>query len=248
MLEPTTIAGAIIGALLHEFLPALLIVIMLLLLLLLTAYMTLKKALQLHRKETQAMELAVEAAALLATRQTGSDSEQGAISMHATQSHASGSYGATGGDSVPLPNDKDIPVETLKEMIAEENRQDAIKLTGLFVVVTAINLLKGGLEGGSVVAKSDGDADQTLVVEPVSPASPVVVLPKCGTMCFWAANVAILAVITAFMVWTRNKMLRRLALGGPVLSDIAWNQHNSVIYPVYAIVAGIVAGLFGIGR
>ena len=53
-LEPMTIAGALIGANLNDFLPELVLVVLLLLLLSLTAYKTLQKAMKMYHKETAA--------------------------------------------------------------------------------------------------------------------------------------------------------------------------------------------------
>jgi hypothetical protein len=57
-----------------------------------------------------------------------------------------------------------------------------------------------------------------------------------------------LVIIVGFGFWTRTSILHRVrVLGGPILSDIDWDDSNTIHYPMYAILAGIVAGLFGIG-
>jgi uncharacterized membrane protein YfcA len=233
MLEPTTIAGAILGALLHELLPALLIVVMLLVLLLLMAYLTLTKAIKLYRKETQAQQLS--AAAFTNDEET----QKLVVSLQQTMtagafSQAFVSYGAAtihGGASEQIQDDK------LLGYSAHGNMMDAVKLTALFAIVTAINLFKGDLEDS-----------KPLIVDATVPANYVMSLPECGTTCFWVSNIAILVVVTVFVVWTRHVLLLRLAQGGSAVSDIAWNEFNTFRYPVYAIFAGIVAGLFGIGK
>ena len=103
---------------------------------------------------------------------------------------------------------------------------DSLKLSILFVAITILNLLKGehGESGGGPMG-----------------------LNSCGAACFWAANIAMVAIITVFAVYVRWYILKRLKSGGPVLSDIEWDESNTVIYPAYAIVAGLVAGLFGVG-
>jgi hypothetical protein len=108
------------------------------------------------------------------------------------------------------------------------------KLTVLLVVVTIMNLLKGGTsKGGGPMG-----------------------LPTCGQGCFWMTNAVILCVITSFAIWVRHGILTRLAQekdedgGGGVtiiISDIAWNEENTITFPALAIVAGLAAGLFGIG-
>ena len=104
-------------------------------------------------------------------------------------------------------------------------RMAVIKLTGLFVVVSCMNLLKGGTsEGGG-------------------PAG----LSQCGNECFWLTNLAMLVIIFLFSVWVRHGILARIANHGPVISDIVWDEQNTITFPCMAIVAGLAAGMFGIG-
>ncbi|GKY96259.1 hypothetical protein MPSEU_000585600 [Mayamaea pseudoterrestris] len=235
MLEPTTIAGAILGALLHVYLPALLIVVLLLVLLLLTAHLTLTKAMKLYRKETEAQLLGA------TTRSCDDEETQRLVASvpqaSAALSQAVVSYGAAAATSTIDDDPSTRRDSKIMRFVAQENYLDALKLTALFIIVTAINLFKGGLHNNKTSSHASA----------VSPASPVVSLPICGTTCFWISNVAILLVVTLFVVWTRRELLQRIKQGGPAISDIAWDEYNSVRYPVYAIVAGIVAGLFGIG-
>lgn len=72
-------------------------------------------------------------------------------------------------------------------------------------------------------------------------------LNSCGAGCFWISQIIILFLIVAFSVWVRWGVLKRLKDGGPVLSEIEWDEKNTIIYPLLAIVAGLVAGMFGIG-
>lgn len=102
---------------------------------------------------------------------------------------------------------------------------DAVKLTGLFCITTTLNLLKGGTEAGG------------------GPLG----LAVCGATCFWVVEVAMLLLIVLFAVAMRFSILNRIGSGGPVISDIEWNERNTISYPAMAIVAGLVAGLFGVG-
>ena len=60
-------------------------------------------------------------------------------------------------------------------------------------------------------------------------------------------EVFIFVLIIAFAYWTRRTILERMESGGPALSEIEWNEHNTLVYPLYANVAGLVAGMFGVG-
>lgn len=106
--------------------------------------------------------------------------------------------------------------------------KDAAKLTSLFVVIVCINFIKGGpVEGGGGPFGSQ----------------------QCGVTCFWVSQGAMLLVIFLFSAWVRATVLNRCDSNndGPIISDITWNESNTVRYPLMAIVAGLVAGMFGIG-
>jgi uncharacterized membrane protein YfcA len=110
---------------------------------------------------------------------------------------------------------------------------EALKLTALFGVVTVMNILKGGFGQEEAAAEAGSPSHWHL--------------PVCGPRCFWWSNVAILAILLGFVAWSRSILLQRLREGGPVASDISWNEQNTVWFPIYAILAGLVAGLFGVG-
>jgi uncharacterized membrane protein YfcA len=103
-------------------------------------------------------------------------------------------------------------------------RMDIAKLTFLFVGITILNMIKGDPEhpGGLFGMQCDVD-------------------------CFWLVEAIMVASIIVFSVWIRRNILFRLDSGVPLLSDIDWNEDNTVRYPIYAILAGLVAGLFGLG-
>ena len=103
------------------------------------------------------------------------------------------------------------------------------KISFLFVLITVLSLLEGRSEGGGDSSGSFG-------------------LPQCDTRCHWYSQIVMLLIIVIFGVWTRSSILHRLRVsGGPILSDIDWDESNTIHYPLYAILAGVVAGLFGIG-
>ena len=102
----------------------------------------------------------------------------------------------------------------------------AAQLTGLFVAVTSFNVMKGGPEEGS---------EETIG------------LAACGVTCFWVAEAGIMLLILGFAGVIRHNILQRIENGGVVLSEIEWNETNTIQYPMYAIVAGLVAGMFGVG-
>ncbi len=218
-LEPPTLAGTLIGAALNAYLPGIVLVCLLLALLSLTAYKTLSKANQLYQKETSR---------LLEEKQELSVSENSdETDMLVTNK---GTYGAL---TVPSGEEGNMAVSVTSQRsnpLRCEIRKAIIKMVALFVVITILNLLKGG----------PGEAQP--VKKEIQPQS------WCGSHCYWFNQILILAIIGAFGAWTRLSILHRLhVLGGPILSDIDWNEFNTIHYPIFAILAGIVAGLFGIG-
>lgn len=118
-----------------------------------------------------------------------------------------------------------IEPESDNSLVIQQVRSDAMKLTILFLAVTVANLLKGGPQGGT------------------NPTG----FPSCGGACYWASQMTILLMIFAFTFCVRRALLIRVQNGGPTLSDIDWNAENTIKYPCYGVLAGVVAGLSGVG-
>jgi hypothetical protein len=101
-------------------------------------------------------------------------------------------------------------------------------LGALFVVVVALNLLKGG---GAY-------------------RSPVGI--ECGSPAFWSVNLLILLWIAAVVAFVRRHLMRRheakVARGYAFVDgDVAWDSRSTVTYPLLCGVAGFCSGMFGIG-
>lgn len=205
LMEPATIAGAMIGAVLNDFFPDITLVVMLLLLLSFTAYTTLKKARTLYKEESQVLQGV--------TTSGDEDERQDLVKPGQME------YG-----SVPSGGSSKTTLMTQESSFGAEKQHqlwsDIVKITLLFVVITIINVLKGGpSQGGGPFG-----------------------LALCGETCFLMTQVLMLLLIFLFVFWCRRNLLARLRGGGPVLSDIAWDAHNTVQYPLLAILAGLVAG------
>ena len=125
--------------------------------------------------------------------------------------------------------EKNTTTTDIEEVLAESTRhtyKSAAQLTALFGIVTILNLMKGGPSQGG--------------------GGPIA-LATCGATCFWVTEASIMLLIILFAAWVRLSLLKRVQSGGPVTSDIDWNEENTILYPAYAIVAGLVAGMFGVG-
>jgi uncharacterized membrane protein YfcA len=102
----------------------------------------------------------------------------------------------------------------------------AAKLTSLFALVTMLNLLSG-----AIGESSSG---------PMS-------LDASGANFFWATLVIMILTLLTFALHQRRDLLSKIQNGVFVYSDIVWTEKNTITYPCYATLAGLVAGLFGIG-
>jgi hypothetical protein len=101
-------------------------------------------------------------------------------------------------------------------------------LVTLFVVVLAVNVLKGG-----------GAFRSPLGIE-------------CGSTGFWLANVFMIAWIVVISAFIRQFLLTKYHAKKRcgyeyVEGDIQWDERASVVYPCLCMFAGCFAGMFGVG-
>ena len=230
-LEPMTILGALVGAILNDFLPDLVLIVMMVLLLTVTAYKTLVKAHKLNQNEMQDR----------IRMRNGINNGGGKVMDETTPLVASSNDDNSKDKTVITALSPAATVDMERQATTtteeEEEEQDeeknslsslwpAIRLTALFVVVTVLNLFKGG---------------------PGEAGGGPMGLEYCNGTCFWVVEVTIIVVIVIFAIHSRHDLLSRIKRGEPIPSDIVWTDENTIVYPCYAIVAGLVAGLFGVG-
>lgn len=211
-LEPMAILGALIGVMVNNVLSGLVLVILMVILLTATSYETLTKANQLHRKECE--ELRKKEAAAIPVGETTKLMivDDDGLEENTTRSASTRNL-----------QRQETGLEARKAL-SRASFWAGTKLTVLFAVVTALNLLT--VEGGPGVA---------------------IGLEVCGTTCYWSVQVTIVVVILSFAIYSRSDLLSRIQEDKPVPSDIEWNETNTITYPCYFVVAGLVAGLFGVG-
>jgi len=235
VMEPLTIAGALIGAFLNKILPEQFLTAMLVLLLSFTAYSSLKKAFKMYKTESRIL------------RQQGlkPDGSKESELTHISQKEEEEDINQAGDDLLedmdlqegenPGAGDMDgLPVDGtdahLLHKILEEERVTPVfnvkVLVGLFIVVLAMNLLKGG---GAF-------------------PSPIGIV--CGSQEFWIANGIILGWIILISIYVRNYLIKRndlkLRIGYKCEEgDIQWDAHTTVVYPSICCLAGFFAGMFG---
>lgn len=232
IMEPLTIAGALMGAFLNKLLREEVLVVMLVLLLSFTAFNTLKKAVKMHRIES-----------IHIARQRLKESE---LTVMASRNDTHQDVEAE--DELLENVDDDVEQMIQKELEMEANANDAetIELNAIleeekiaprrninlllimFVVVLAINVLKGG---GAF-------------------PSPLGIV--CGGIGFWIANLVMLAWILGISLWIRNMLIKKCERKEVcnykyVEGDIKWDKHATTLYPAVCTLAGFFAGMFGVG-
>jgi len=224
-LEPTTIAGALLGADLNKELPELVLLVLMLLLLTITAQKTLTKAFQIYQQEEEEIIIRKQQQQQQPPSQGGEIVANESTSLVASSSSSKNNTSSSSYD-VEKNNEKKLKSDPDNDLIRKQCLMDAFKITLLFVVVTTLDLLQGTPDG-----KGGGPLG----------------LQSCGTTCYWVSEVLVFACILLFSLYVRSSLLYRQVNGGPILSEIRWDERNTIVYPLYSIVAGLVAGMFGIG-
>ena len=133
---------------------------------------------------------------------------------------------------LPSESNQDAVDSILLDRILTEEKyipwKSVIAISVLFVVVIASNILKGG---GNF-------------------ASPLKI--ACGSLSYWAMDFANIVTILVVAFYARMYLLRKASLkktaGYPhVDGDILWDEYTTLVYPAMSTLAGIIAGLFGLG-
>mmetsp|Transcript_12447 Transcript_12447/g.29175 ORF Transcript_12447/g.29175 Transcript_12447/m.29175 type:complete len:540 (+) Transcript_12447:77-1696(+) len=237
VMEPLTIAGALIGAFLNKILPEQLLTFMLVLLLSFTAYNSLKKAIKMYKTESRIL------------RQQGlkPDGTKESELTHISQKEEEEGINQAGDELLEdmdlhegeNPGSGDLngllgiqaDANELQNILEEERVTPMFNvkvLVGLFIVVLAMNLLKGG------------------------GAFPSPIGINCGSKEFWIANGIIMGWIIVISIYIRNYLVKRNEMKErvgykTVHGDIKWDARATIVYPSICCLAGFFAGMFGIG-
>lgn len=237
VMEPLTIAGALIGVFINKLLQEEVLVVMLVVLLAFTAYNTLQKAVKMYKLETAQLKM---------NDSSSSGSELTSMVKHSDIDHEDEaqedllSHMETNEDAEDI--DEEQENEFLEEVDLQYNHQlseilNAEKvppkwniqvLIVMFVVVLFINLMKGG---GAF-------------------KSPLGI--KCGSKSFWVANLLMLGWILVVSWMARRRLLHKYYEKKKcgfqyVEGDIKWDERATIVYPTICALAGFFAGMFGVG-
>jgi uncharacterized membrane protein YfcA len=220
VMEPMTIAGALVGSFLNKVLPTWFITLMLVLVLGATGQKTVKKGRNLWLKESAEFEKA-------AGKTTG---------MAAT-ANAPGGYGAT-----VTPAEEELELiekakeaepenEALKQILLAESvvpLDKVRKLVIIFLGVLCLEIARGGGAYGSIVGVKCGEFGWWVLA--------FLTIPWIG---WWTVYVRHDLVR---MYHFKKKHNYQYAEG-----DTEWDEENTVKYPLICSGAGLCAGMFGIG-
>lgn len=217
VMEPLTILGALVGSFLNKMLPEELLTALLVLLLTATAYTTTEKGIKSYNKETQQREAAAAKA---------KESELTKVSEDAEAKELDAETEAL------LPQEAQTAVNAELQAIYDEERTVPLFKVGVlwavFAVVLFVNLMKGG------------------------GAFPSPIGIECGSPGFFFATTFMFGWIL-FVSWKcRDYLIERFhtkaRLGYKyVEGDIKWDESATITYPLLCALAGVFAGMFGIG-
>ncbi|CAB1098647.1 unnamed protein product [Ectocarpus sp. CCAP 1310/34] len=206
-------------------LPDWILAIMLIVLLAATANRTLRKGIKSYNKETEA--------------QLKEKLNRGTSELTVVHESLVEEDNADEGDALLAASEKSLTGDRevddreyeLKQLIEGERFTPLFKvgvLTGVFVVVLAVNLLKGG-----------GAFPSPLGIE-------------CGSYAFWGATGFIFVWVLGVSLRVREYLVERWRLKARLKyrygeGDVEWNPKNTLRYPAVCFFAGFFAGLFGVG-
>ena len=229
LMEPLTLAGALVGGFVNKLAPEIVITVLLVILLYLTSDKTLRKGMKLYAKETEAMAAQgdLEMKALEEKEVAAEKASQAQSLLGDADAAEEGGVGdapskAAGGEKS----------DALKAIEAEEALAFPLwkvsVLLGMFAITVSINLAKGG-----------GAFPSPFGIE-------------CGTTAYWGATFAMFAALVLIALWVRSYLVERTrekdACGYEyVEGDFHWDEQTTLKYPPICFFAGMCAGLFGIG-
>jgi len=238
LMEPQTLAGALIGGFVNKLAPELLITVMLVLVLAATSDRTLKKAFKLYRKETEQRNLQLSQLANDDVAAEENASSQALLSKSSSYKDDDDDEDDEDDPEAPksvcssLKGGKKAPDPKLLAILDEE-RQTAPPwkvgvLLGMFFLIVSINVAKGG---GAF-------------------PSPLGIV--CGSGSFWLATSLMFFSLLCISFYVRQYLVERTAqkdsLGyAYVEGDFHWDATTTLKYPSISFFAGMAAGLFGIG-
>lgn len=217
VMEPLTIAGAVVGSFLNKILPDLILVVLLVVLLAVTAQRTLQKGFKKYTSESKEHAKAKESEL---TRITRADNDDQIVEESESLIDRS--------DSNPDAEPISAELQAIYDRERKTPTDKVIGLVGVMAVVLAINLLKGGGAFDSplgIVCGSFGFWFLTSLI------------------LVWILVVSWYVRKILMKDWQDKKRLGYRFVAG----DVEWSPKNTIKYPALCFFAGFFAGMFGVG-
>ena len=274
VMEPSTLAGALIGANLNKILSETVIAVMLVVLLTFTAYNTLKKAMKLYRKESAELMKMNVGTKTVSPATVIKDDSDALLDLN--------QYLLLN-DSLDLEDDDNLRRDEYARELSLHSMQEVTPFGTNNYPQSPISVMNG-YEDYYDVGKEEDDFPehvdpfqlQQILDEERSPKRNkvgliivmfLVVLTinilkggggfqplgiECGSAVFWLAQIVLLLWIFMIAVIARETLIedtkRKIAAGYSYLpDDVKWDERSTVVYPLISTLAGFCAGMFGIG-
>jgi len=239
MMEPLTIFGALLGSLLSKVLPNIVLTVMLLVILFIMSFRTLKKGLKMWRDEHRHEEhLDIKQIACTAKScilhwhfSRNSTFEPPPEDDIATQSASTGSW------------KQDCPYHKLPEndIDVAEDHGSAHEMMGPPGLSLKIGLLTLCFVGTSTMTILKGSG---------SDPSPLGI--ACGTLSYWVLYLSSIPWVACFAIYFRHRLVKEQELKNTaghrfLPGEICWDAKTTVKFPLLCSLAGLMAGMFGVG-
>lgn len=258
VMQPLTLAGAIMGAYIGRLIEEWMLILALVFLLSYTAYRTLSKGVEQFRKESASRTESAKGLLVKIIEEDEEDAESQSLLAVSDEEKASKDKIS---ERTVLPEGPSSAADDIQFDENEENSDNKNRFlpSGMSQEDTPIIQLNMTAEREKIVAaerKTPAKKVQWVVLMFVG----VTVLNilsgertvECGSLAFWAINVAnVLWILAVSFVmrrqliseWERKRAIKYRYQEG----DVEWTPYNTVVYPVLCILAGLCAGMFGIG-
>jgi len=270
VMEPLTIAGALIGAFLNKVLPETILTVMLVVLLSFTAYTSLKKGVKMYKLETKRMreqgirpdgtkesELTrlahqeggdddVEASErLLDDAELQENDDAGPVNSSKTNRKDNGSKGSS---SINVSPEDGLHDETIDDEDDAIESESAKKQQLAELLETERNVPMPNIK--ILVAMFVVVLFINIVKGGGAFPSPIGI--RCGSKSFWMANAIMLGWIITITLFVRAYLVHRYRIKQRVgyqyvEGDIKWDPRATIVYPSICCLAGFFAGMFGVG-
>eukprot|EP00574_Skeletonema_japonicum_P003867 CAMPEP_0201723484 /NCGR_PEP_ID=MMETSP0593-20130828/7533_1 /ASSEMBLY_ACC=CAM_ASM_000672 /TAXON_ID=267983 /ORGANISM="Skeletonema japonicum, Strain CCMP2506" /LENGTH=559 /DNA_ID=CAMNT_0048214605 /DNA_START=62 /DNA_END=1741 /DNA_ORIENTATION=- len=270
VMEPSTLAGALIGANLNKVLSETVIAVMLVILLTFTAYNTLKKAVKLYKKESVELIKNSVGTSMAPSAVIKDDSDalmdlnqylllNDSLEDFEPSDHlgASGEFTAGELSMQEVTNFASSPSPFSVQNGCDNYDDNNYKEDDFLEHVDPFELQK--ILDEERYPKRNKIA---LIVTMFLVVLTINILKggggfqplgiQCGSAAFWVAQVALLLWIFMIAFIARETLIkdtkRKIAAGYSYLpEDVKWDERSTVVYPLISTLAGLCGGLFGVG-